>query len=96
VQLYNDTVQGKLQNGVLREKNGMYGGNVEIIAISEIHKFFISVYFISEDQTTQLLTVTFDQVLTQRNVSLYALMNLTVAMMMLCFQLKKKEGLRIF
>jgi hypothetical protein len=55
VQPYIDTVQGKLQNVVLHEKNGMYGGNVEMIAITEIHRLFISVYFISEDQTNQLL-----------------------------------------
>jgi hypothetical protein len=38
-----NNVQGKLQNVCLREKNGMYCGNVEITAISEIHKFYISV-----------------------------------------------------
>jgi hypothetical protein len=41
---------------------------VVIIAIGDIYKFSISVHFVFEDQTTHLLTVTFSQVLTQRNI----------------------------
>jgi hypothetical protein len=44
-----------LQNS--NAKNGIYGGNVEIIAISGIYKVFVSVYFASEGQITEPPTV---------------------------------------
>jgi hypothetical protein len=56
----------KLMSGKItkctREKNGLYGGNVEIIAISVIHKVSVNVYFASEGQTTRTATVIVAQV----------------------------------
>jgi hypothetical protein len=33
-------------------QNGVYGGNVKIIAINEIYEVYVSIYFVSEDQIT--------------------------------------------
>jgi hypothetical protein len=49
------------------------GGSVKIIAISEIFKVPVNVYFVFEVQITQPLTVTVGQVVTERN--LYLLFN---------------------
>jgi hypothetical protein len=48
--------------------NGLYGGNVEIIAIIGICSLSVSVYFVTEGQTIQPLTVTIDRVVAERNV----------------------------
>jgi hypothetical protein len=49
-------------------ENGLYGGNVEIIAIIEIYKLSIGVYFVTESQIIKPLTVTFNSVVAERNV----------------------------
>jgi hypothetical protein len=50
------------------EKNGVYCSNVKIIAISKICEVSVTVYFISESQVTQPLTVIISQVVNERNV----------------------------
>jgi hypothetical protein len=42
---------GRLQNS--SGTNGVYGGNVEIIAVTGLYKVFVSVYFASEGQITE-------------------------------------------
>jgi hypothetical protein len=51
-------------------RNGVYGGNVEIIAISEICKVSVTVCFVSYGQISQKLTVIVGQVVNERNLSL--------------------------
>jgi hypothetical protein len=38
-------------------KNGVYGGNVEIITISGIYEVFVSICFVPESQITEEQTV---------------------------------------
>jgi hypothetical protein len=47
----------------------MHSGNADITAITEIHEVSVSVYYVSVAQITQLLTVTTDQAVTERNSS---------------------------
>jgi hypothetical protein len=49
-------------------ENGLYGGNVEIIAIIEICNMSVSVYFVTECQIIQPLAVRVDRVVAERNV----------------------------
>jgi hypothetical protein len=49
-------------------KAGVYEGNVEIIALSEICKIYVSVYSVSNGQINQPLTVTANQIVTERNI----------------------------
>jgi hypothetical protein len=48
----------------------VYGGSVKIIAINGTYKVSDSVYFVSEDQITHLLTVVVGQVVNERTISL--------------------------
>lgn len=48
----------------------MYGGSVKVIAINGTYKVSDSVYFVSEDQITHLLTVIVDQVVNEGTMSL--------------------------
>jgi hypothetical protein len=57
-------IQGKIAECMWVE-NGMQGGNIEVMAISEIYEVSISVYFVSEMQITQSLAVIVDQVIVQ-------------------------------
>jgi hypothetical protein len=52
------------------EGNEVYGGNVEIIAITEICTVSVSVYFVYEGEITQPPTVTVGQVAIEKKVSL--------------------------
>jgi hypothetical protein len=45
----------------------MYGGNVKVMVIWEIYKLFASVYFVSECQVTQPLTVVVGHIVTKGN-----------------------------
>jgi hypothetical protein len=47
----------------------MNGGNVKIIAISEIYEASVSVYFVSESKITQPPTVIMAQVMTEITIS---------------------------
>jgi hypothetical protein len=49
-------------------ENGVYGGNVEIIAIIEIYNLSVSVNFVTESQMIQPLTVTFNRAVAETNV----------------------------
>jgi hypothetical protein len=49
-------------------KYGVYGGNVEITAISEIYKMSVNIYFVYARQITQPSTVAVCQFVTERNV----------------------------
>jgi hypothetical protein len=51
-------------------KNGAYGGNINVLTISETHKMSASVHFESDAQFTHPLTFTVGQVVNERNVSL--------------------------
>jgi hypothetical protein len=44
------------------------GSNVEKLALSEIYKAYVSVYFVPKGQINQPLTVIADQIVTERNV----------------------------
>jgi hypothetical protein len=46
----------------------VYGGNVDITAISEIYKMSVNIYFVSERQITQPSTVAICQLVIERNV----------------------------
>jgi hypothetical protein len=48
----------------------VYGGSVKVIAINGTYKVSDSVYFVSEDQITHLLTVIVDQVVNEGTMSL--------------------------
>jgi hypothetical protein len=50
-------------------KNGVYGGNVEIIATSDIFKVSASIYFVSQGKISQPFTVIVGQVVTERNAA---------------------------
>jgi hypothetical protein len=52
------------------EKIGIYFGNVEISAVTEIYVVLQYFYFVSEGHMSQPLTVTIGQVVTDGNVSL--------------------------
>jgi hypothetical protein len=52
-------------------RNGVYGGNVEIIAIREICKASVAGYLVSEGKITQVLTAVAHPFVTDRNVSLF-------------------------
>jgi hypothetical protein len=67
VQLYINS-QGRLQN--THGRTGVYDGNVEIMAIAKIDEASLSIYFVSEGQITQSLTVRAGQVVSERNSSL--------------------------
>jgi hypothetical protein len=41
------------------EEHGVYGDSVKVTAINEIHKAFVSVYFVSEGHMTQPPTLKF-------------------------------------
>jgi hypothetical protein len=43
--------------------------NVKVIAVSEIYKLSVSIYFVPEGQIIHPLTVTVCQTVTERNVS---------------------------
>jgi hypothetical protein len=49
-------------------ENGLYVGNVEIIAIIEICNSSVSVHFVTEGQIIQPLNVTVNRVVAERNV----------------------------
>jgi hypothetical protein len=49
----------------------LYDSDVKITAIGEIYKIFISVYFVSERQITQPLTVITEEVVTEIKVQVY-------------------------
>jgi hypothetical protein len=51
----------------------LYGGDAKITAIREIYEIFISVYFVSERQITQPLTVITEKAVTEIKVQLYLL-----------------------
>jgi hypothetical protein len=52
-----------VQLQIVYGNKGVYGGSVKIIAINGTYKVSDSVYFVSEDQITHLLTVVVGQVL---------------------------------
>jgi hypothetical protein len=52
----------------VRERNGVYSGNVEVTAISEICKAFNIDYFVPESQITQSPTVMVGQVVTESGI----------------------------
>jgi hypothetical protein len=49
-------------------ENGLHGGNVEIIAIIEMYNLPVSVYFVTEGQIIQPLTITVDRIVAERNI----------------------------
>jgi hypothetical protein len=55
-----------------------------------MYKAFISVYFVSEGQIIQPLTA-IGQVFTEQKYLCCLMMNLTNAIVMICFQLKRKR-----
>lgn len=44
-------------------ENGMQGGDIKVMAISEMYEVSVSVYFVFEMQITQSLAVIIDQVI---------------------------------
>jgi len=53
------------------EDNWGYENNPAIIAMSEVHKLFIGVCFVSEVQIAQSLTIVGGQIVTETNVALF-------------------------
>jgi hypothetical protein len=52
-------------------KAGLYGSNVEIIALSEIYKAYVNLYFVPMGQFNQSLAVIANQSVAERNIELY-------------------------
>jgi hypothetical protein len=48
-------------------KDGVYGGNVRIIIISEIYKVLVSIYFVPEGQISETPTFIVDAVGAEEN-----------------------------
>jgi hypothetical protein len=83
-------IQGKMAKCTQKDK--VCSDNVEIIVLAKIHKVPVRICLVFEGQITPPPDVTLSQVVTERNVYLFLMLNYIMVVMVLSRKLKKRRG----